>query len=129
MESNFAYAQEKYYGDGYIGIRNSNSFWAGGGETGYEFTIDTQGFGAGFKGPYQVTSLVIQTNAGDITFENGFDGSEATRYVTGLLFSEDDLTVINITKAIAVINGKMLDITGAINPEEFVPVRIIGKPN
>jgi hypothetical protein len=117
-----SYAQHKYVGDAYAEIWNDNIVWAGEGNFAYSFCIDAQGLIS--SDIDEVTNLVIQTNFGDINFENSINTSSAGRYGTGFLYSPEDITEIRIIKAIGVVNGKMLDLTNILNVREFIPVKI-----
>jgi hypothetical protein len=117
-----SYAQNKYVGDASVEIWNSAVIWAGQGNFAYRFFIDAQGLN--FSDINDVTNFVIQTNFGDINFEDGFNTSEAGRYSIGILYSPEEITEIRITKAIGVVNGKMLDLTNILNVRKFIPVKI-----
>jgi hypothetical protein len=116
------YAQEKYFGEGSIDIWNSDLVWAGQGYFAYKFTIDALGLPSNIE---SVTNCIIKTNYGDIEFQETFDSSSAGRYSYGTLYSQEDIEQIQITQAIGVVNGKMLDITSILSVREFTPARIV----
>jgi hypothetical protein len=116
-------AQEKYPGNFDLGLWNSNIVWAGQGYSAYQFTIDGQSVGF-TNGIDSITNLVITTNFGDITFKDEIGPSDAGRYATGFLESQEDIETIKIIKAVAAINGKIYDITDTIYARDFTPVKI-----
>jgi hypothetical protein len=122
VTANVSYGQERYYGKATLEIWNSDILWAGQGNLAYNFTIDGQGL---VNDPEidSITNLVITTNFGDITFDE-INASDAGRYVVGHLYSPEDIETIEIIKAIAVIKGKMIDITNCISIRDFKPVKI-----
>lgn len=115
--TNIALAQQ-----GTIEVWNSNITWAGQGYMGYIFSLDVQGLS--IPNDPQVTNFVIQTNYGDINFEQGFNSSDVSRYPEGSLMTQDDIEQIRITKAFGVVNGKMVDFTRFLAVRDFKPVRI-----
>jgi hypothetical protein len=123
--SNILHAQNQTLGTGKLYIWNSDIHDVKDDLINYIFTLNT--FGFSFVNNQKITNLVIQTNHGDITFDNGFDGTNVTRYVTGLLTTKETIKEIEIIKAIGVSQGKMYDLTDSIFVEEFTPVKITMK--
>jgi hypothetical protein len=117
---NLAIAQTETIVVGELEIWNSNIKKAGQGYYSYEFTVDTVG---SLKDP--ISNLVIQTNFGEISFENPFGISFAERYQTGYLVSQEEITAIIILKVIGVVNGKMYNITSSFSVREFRPMLVL----
>ncbi|MDR1084619.1 MAG: hypothetical protein LBP22_07085 [Deltaproteobacteria bacterium] len=112
---------------GSLEIWNSNSVFVNQGMFAYQFTVDTQGMN--LSGTEGMTNLTVETNFGRIEFlkdpEGGvFNGSEATRYGTGILESDSVDDSIAITKVTAQINGKAVDLTKNISVRDFQPLKI-----
>jgi hypothetical protein len=122
--SNISYAQPKFPGEGSIDIWNSNILWAGQGNFAYNFTLDVQGIWEILPPNGTIQNLVITTNFGEIAFDDAIDGSEATRYPIGHLYSPEDIKSIVIQKAVGSINGVNYDFTSFFAPHEFKPVEI-----
>ena len=106
----------------YLEIWHSNEMFANQGLTAYEFTVDTRDFWA--APGERMTELTIATNYGPIEFKDEFDGSEATRFGTGFLYSDEDIEMFIVTGATAKIDGKVQDLSSNIGTRDFKPIPI-----
>ena len=104
----------------YLEIWHSNEIWAGHGQIAYEFTVDTISF-LSVDGQ-EMTELTIETNYGPIWFGITFDGSTATRYGRGYLYSDEDIEMFVVTGGTAKINGRVQDLSSNIEIGEFRPL-------
>ncbi|MDR2458372.1 MAG: hypothetical protein LBD41_07890, partial [Clostridiales Family XIII bacterium] len=124
--TNIGHAQDKYQEEGTAGIVNiwnSGNFWVRG-NSGYFFTIDVHELN--LKNINDITGLVIQTNYGDITFDEEYHATGDTLFMTGTLHTSIPIEgELQIIKALGVVDGKILDITDLFYPIEFTPVKIV----
>lgn len=120
------WAENKSDCNGEIEIWSSNLLWANGGQFAYVFTIDSMGFIFGCHSQLGTLSdITVTTNLGSIEFEDEIDGSDARRYLSGYLYSSEDITKLVIQKVSAKNeDGQILDITNMFTPRDFKPVSI-----
>ena len=101
-------------------IWHSNEMPANQGLISYQFTVDTINF-LSVDGQ-EMTELTIETNYGPIEFESVFDGSTATRFGRGYLYSDEDIEMFVVTGGTAKINGRVQDLSSNIEISEFRPI-------
>lgn len=126
LMSSVSWAENKSECNDEIEIWSSNLLWANGGQFAYVFTIDSMGFIFGCNSQLgTLADITVATNLGAIEFEGEIDGSEATRYLSGYLYSSEDITKLVIRKVSAKNeDGQTLDITNMFTPRDFKPVLI-----
>jgi len=100
-----------------IEIWNTGSVWAGQGYIAYQFTLDS-----GFM-PDEIADIIIKTNCGDLEVKN-IGGSNANRYATTILESQEDIKSMQITGVTGKINGKRINLKKYFAVRKFVPVKI-----
>jgi hypothetical protein len=124
--TNIGHAQDKYQDEGTAGsvyIWNSG-IYSDVGYIGYLFTIDVKYLIT--TNINDITGLVIQTNYGDIKFDDEYHATENTLIMNGTLDASRAIEgELQIIKALGVVNGKILDITDLFDPFEFTPVKIV----